>query len=315
MPFTELAQKIMKERQEVYQQELEAVLGIQHTKITEGFSNTTIEPSTQGLFTGKIGRWSRLFNNHSYHISNNIPVGDYVDEEAKNAFLAPLKSQINSQKETAKVIAMENKQRISENRIFIEGTIVTHYHGVNYIKPNQPGLPYLPAPDPLFSALNLPAFLKTVLEAQTYGVGELQLSYDISDSRFQLHLEMHCLNGARQAGRRSKYGDAKIVKRGLRPFTEDRERQLLKHVSKAKARHAEECLVDVAEIIQALGKKNSTAVYSCVAGKKRPCMSCSGRMMGIINVFNPNPGSLWLEVIGRQRQDFDSGSESDCTLR
>jgi hypothetical protein len=104
-------------------------------------------------------------------------------------------------------------------------------------------------------------------------------------------------------------------------------------------RHAEEFLVDVGEIVKMLGSKNNTRVYTCVGGKKRPCMSCYGRMFSVINRFNPRPGLVWLHAAGRQSptvfqrtsyalltqsshvsrdgrgrdaQDFDSASDSDA---
>jgi hypothetical protein len=106
------------------------------------------------------------------------------------------------------------------------------------------------------------------------------------------------------------------------------------HLYHDKTRHAEEFLVDIAEIAIASGE-----TYSCIGGKKRPCLSCYGRMFSVINVFNPRPGLLWLHAAGRQEtevfkrtaqalltqlshvsedgrgyqaKDFDSASESEA---
>ncbi len=106
------------------------------------------------------------------------------------------------------------------------------------------------------------------------------------------------------------------------------------HLYHDKTRHAEEFLVDIAEIARASGE-----AYSCIGGKKRPCLSCYGRMFSVINVFNPRPGLLWLHAAGRQEtevfkrtaqalltqpshvsedgrgyqaKDFDSASESEA---
>lgn len=69
-----------------------------------------------------------------------------------------------------------------------------------------------------------------------------------------------------------------------------------------KERHAEEFLCDVAEEIR---KQNSRKTYTFyIYGKKRPCMSCSGRMEEAdIDYYNPNPGYLWLHGIKYQSQN------------
>jgi hypothetical protein len=72
------------------------------------------------------------------------------------------------------------------------------------------------------------------------------------------------------------------------------------HKSLNKQRHAEECLVDVAEHIEELGKANGVAVSTSVNGKKRPCITCSGRMTGVVDKFSSNPGLLWLHAAGKQ---------------
>ncbi len=192
---------IIKERQHFYQQELGVVLDIQRAMIEEGFINTHIEPSVQELFTGTIKRWKRRHHGRTWDVRGNEHVGSYIDEEAKNAFLIPLKSQINQQKIIAKEDSVTRQLVVSENKMSVDGHwAITHYHGIKYIKPNEPGLPYLPAPDPLFSQEAVPAFLKTLLKAQTFSVGELQLTYDIdlATSTFHLHLEMQCLDDTRQ---------------------------------------------------------------------------------------------------------------------
>ncbi len=100
-------------------------------------------------------------------------------------------------------------------------------------------------------------------------------------------------------------------------------------------RHAEEFLCDIAEEAKKLAKD----VYASVAGKKRPCVGCSGRMKKLIDNYNPYPGKYWSHTIKYQDtkiaentekillekkshasldksgnntlEDFDSGSDSE----
>lgn len=65
-------------------------------------------------------------------------------------------------------------------------------------------------------------------------------------------------------------------------------------------RHAEEFLCDIAEVANALAATEKLPIYSSVGGKKRPCMSCSGRMTGIISNFSQYPGLFWKQTIGNQ---------------
>lgn len=67
--------------------------------------------------------------------------------------------------------------------------------------------------------------------------------------------------------------------------------------SSQKTRHAEEFLADIVDSAQLLDSET----YSCIAGKKRPCMSCSGRMSSSgVNNFGAHPGRLWKEAFLNQ---------------
>lgn len=68
----------------------------------------------------------------------------------------------------------------------------------------------------------------------------------------------------------------------------------------AKLRHAEEFLCDVAEKIRESQPEFKFAIY----GKRRPCMSCSGRMeTSEIDYYNLHPGYLWLHGIKYQSEE------------
>lgn len=67
-----------------------------------------------------------------------------------------------------------------------------------------------------------------------------------------------------------------------------------------KSRHAEEFLVDVANIIKVYADNKQLEVGFAIAGKKRPCATCSGRMMSVIDRFGERPGFLWKHAAGRQ---------------
>jgi hypothetical protein len=56
-------------------------------------------------------------------------------------------------------------------------------------------------------------------------------------------------------------------------------------------RHAEEYLVDLVNFTRDVLKKEPD---SQVGGKKRPCSTCAGAMLGRISRFNPRPGRAWL---------------------
>ncbi|KAF2068409.1 hypothetical protein CYY_010265 [Polysphondylium violaceum] len=63
-------------------------------------------------------------------------------------------------------------------------------------------------------------------------------------------------------------------------------------------RHAEEFLCDIFKYIK---DSNPPDLFSCIGGKMRPCVGCSGRMESIyFGNFNKNPGKLWLNTIEHQ---------------
>ncbi len=101
-------------------------------------------------------------------------------------------------------------------------------------------------------------------------------------------------------------------------------------------RHAEEFLTDIVEFAKGTGQP----VYSCIAGKKRPCLGCSGRMQGVVDQYSKKPGLFWMHTLEFQSEtaaaktlnvlltesprtslnkdgvksfrDYDSGSDSEC---
>lgn len=97
--------------------------------------------------------------------------------------------------------------------------------------------------------------------------------------------------------------------------------------------HAEEFLVDIRDAMPSNDER------SAIAGKKRPCMGCSGRMHERISNYNTFPGYFWLDTIkhkdkivakkivdilkeqythvstcknGKTTTEYDSGSDSEC---
>ncbi|MHB9146870.1 MAG: Ulp1 family isopeptidase [Candidatus Amoebophilus sp.] len=65
-----------------------------------------------------------------------------------------------------------------------------------------------------------------------------------------------------------------------------------------RTRHAEEFLCDIFEYIKASG---ASSPFSCIGGKMRPCIGCSGRMISTgISKFNERPGKLWKNTIEHQ---------------
>ncbi|OJW68344.1 MAG: hypothetical protein BGO68_04620 [Candidatus Amoebophilus sp. 36-38] len=60
-----------------------------------------------------------------------------------------------------------------------------------------------------------------------------------------------------------------------------------------KYRHAEEFLTDIAEVI----KCEYLLSYTCIAGTKRPCLTCYSRMnsSGAIDIYGKRPGLLYIE--------------------
>jgi hypothetical protein len=57
--------------------------------------------------------------------------------------------------------------------------------------------------------------------------------------------------------------------------------------------------------------KATEPIYTCIAGKKRPCMGCSGRMHNNITQYNQNPGRLWSSTI---EQQSDRAAKNTVTL-
>lgn len=67
-------------------------------------------------------------------------------------------------------------------------------------------------------------------------------------------------------------------------------------------RHAEEILCDVAGNLKEYFVPHD--LEFSIYGKRRPCMSCLGRMRTAgIHHFNPNPGYFWYSTIGHQSED------------
>lgn len=71
-----------------------------------------------------------------------------------------------------------------------------------------------------------------------------------------------------------------------------------------KARHAEEFLSDIVDCARNLSSElNESKPYTTIAGKKRPCMGCFGRMDGVIDNFGKHPGRYWSHTGERQSND------------
>ena len=71
-----------------------------------------------------------------------------------------------------------------------------------------------------------------------------------------------------------------------------------------KKRHAEEFLTDIAECIMMKYPGSEHPLEFSIAGTKRPCIGCCGRMTGVIDFFNRHrPGKLWLHTIQNQPKD------------
>ncbi len=75
---------------------------------------------------------------------------------------------------------------------------------------------------------------------------------------------------------------------------------MLNGYSSTVERHAEEFLTDIADYAAVVAKESEMKPYSCIGGKKRPCMGCTGRMTDFINQFGNYPGRLWLHTIQNQ---------------
>ena len=65
-----------------------------------------------------------------------------------------------------------------------------------------------------------------------------------------------------------------------------------------QTRHAEEFLVDIITNLPA--PKPGRATYSCIAGKKRPCFGCYGRMHTVVSEHGQHPGHFWSQTIQGQ---------------
>ncbi|MBA2710247.1 MAG: hypothetical protein H0U57_06625 [Tatlockia sp.] len=104
-----------------------------------------------------------------------------------------------------------------------------------------------------------------------------------------------------------------------------------------KQRHAEEFLCDIVEYANST-QNNLEFTSTAIAGRKRPCIGCSGRMKNLISNYNQFPGRFWTHTIkhqpkhaqletikllregssynsvykdGSRGDDFDSGSDSE----
>ncbi|MFN3234542.1 MAG: hypothetical protein ACE365_03890 [Gammaproteobacteria bacterium] len=70
--------------------------------------------------------------------------------------------------------------------------------------------------------------------------------------------------------------------------------------TKNKARHAEEFLVDIAFILRALDPH----AYFAIAGKKRPCVTCYGRLsVAEIDNFGERHGYIWITAASLQNEE------------
>ncbi|OGT06286.1 MAG: hypothetical protein A2X78_01415 [Gammaproteobacteria bacterium GWE2_37_16] len=140
-----------------------------------------------------------------------------------------------------------------------------------------------------------------------------------NDSGGNLNFVRDCLN--------MKDGSVFLVKITTKPDYEER--------------HIEEFFTDIVEYAQIIAseqKLEAGAVYSCVGGKKRPCMGCFGRMDGVITKHGQHPGLFWKQTLqaqlpvpalrtidtlltqspcvslrknGKEDAKFDSGSDSE----
>lgn len=70
-----------------------------------------------------------------------------------------------------------------------------------------------------------------------------------------------------------------------------------------KDRHAEEFLTDIAEYANKLANKSKVDIHTTIAGKKRPCYGCLGRMTNVISNFNKYPGRFWNHTMKEQTHD------------
>lgn len=77
-----------------------------------------------------------------------------------------------------------------------------------------------------------------------------------------------------------------------------------------KLRHAEEFLTDIAEYADKVRAELDVAqpLYTCIAGKKRPCMGCSGRMHNVITQYGERPGRYWSNTLENQKDDVASAT-------
>jgi hypothetical protein len=64
------------------------------------------------------------------------------------------------------------------------------------------------------------------------------------------------------------------------------------------SRHAEEYLSDIADYAVMIHQtdKIGLPLYTCVAGKKRPCMGCAARMQNVITQYGARPGRYFVHT-------------------
>lgn len=70
-------------------------------------------------------------------------------------------------------------------------------------------------------------------------------------------------------------------------------------------KHAEEFFADIIKHVADIAedaKRSLDDIYSCVGGKKRPCISCFGRMTGEITRHGQYPGLFWKGTMVEQEQ-------------
>ncbi|MBX9705731.1 MAG: hypothetical protein K5Q00_05700 [Gammaproteobacteria bacterium] len=71
---------------------------------------------------------------------------------------------------------------------------------------------------------------------------------------------------------------------------------ILLNANSVTLRHAEEFLVDILDSLP----ENDPTMFSVIAGKKRPCMGCFGRMQGKVDECGQHPGRFWLHTMESQ---------------
>lgn len=80
---------------------------------------------------------------------------------------------------------------------------------------------------------------------------------------------------------------------------------------KNSKRHAEEFLTDIIDF----AKKTQKPVYSIIAGKKRPCLGCSGRMQGVVDEHNKKSGLFFIHTTESQCENRAAANTTNLLLK